>query len=217
MPSLLRRSHRTLHCRTVAVRVAPGFSTDWFSTRVPVWDDVLARFRGAPDIHFIEIGSWEGMSACWLLLEILTHPSSTLTCIDPFEHEHHSSSLHCDFEGLFDANVTATGAADRVTKIRGTSLSALRRLPLEHYHLVYIDGSHRAPDVLTDAVLAWPLLRPEGILIFDDYEWCYDERPLWQPKAAIDAFTSVFADGLDVIHRGWQVIVQKRSTTRLSQ
>ena len=32
---------------------------------------------------------------------------------------------------------------------------------------MYIDGSHAARDVISDAVLAWALLRPGGVLIFD--------------------------------------------------
>jgi hypothetical protein len=33
------------------------------------------------------------------------------------------------------------------------------------------DGSHRARDVLEDAVLSWPLLKVGGIMLFDDYLW----------------------------------------------
>ncbi len=33
--------------------------------------------------------------------------------------------------------------------------------------VIYVDGSHKARDVIADAVLAWALLRPGGILIFD--------------------------------------------------
>lgn len=38
---------------------------------------------------------------------------------------------------------------------------------LWHRQVVYIDGSHAAKDVIADAVLAWALLRPGGVLIFD--------------------------------------------------
>ena len=47
----------------------------------------------------------------------------------------------------------------------------LRRLPLESFDIIYIDGSHAVNDVLEDAVLSFRLLKPEGILIFDDYRW----------------------------------------------
>lgn len=36
--------------------------------------------------------------------------------------------------------------------------------------VVYIDGSHLPQDVLTDATMAWKLLKNGGIIIFDG--WC---------------------------------------------
>src|SRR3989344_7436900 len=49
------------------------FLTDWFSRHIPLWEKRLAEFRGQPAVHFLEIGSWEGRSAGWLLTNILTH------------------------------------------------------------------------------------------------------------------------------------------------
>lgn len=39
------------------------------------------------------------------------------------------------------------------------------------FDLVYIDGSHLRLDVLSDASMAWRLLREGGVMVFDDYEW----------------------------------------------
>ena len=38
---------------------------------------------------------------------------------------------------------------------------------LARMQVVYIDGSHDASDVLTDAVMAWKLLAQGGIMILD--------------------------------------------------
>ena len=37
--------------------------------------------------------------------------------------------------------------------------------------MIYVDGSHQAPDVLSDAVVGFKLLKNNGIMIFDDYGW----------------------------------------------
>jgi predicted O-methyltransferase YrrM len=86
---------------------------------------------------------------------------------------------------------------------------------MESFDLIYIDGSHEATDVLTDAILAFPLLRIGGTLIFDDYIWSdqIPERrePSRMPKPAIDAFVNVFHRKLE-IHQSlplWQLYVQK--------
>lgn len=40
-------------------------------------------------------------------------------------------------------------------------------LKVRGLQVIYIDGSHHPQDVLTDAVMAWKLLKTEGILILD--------------------------------------------------
>ena len=70
------------------------------------------------------------------------------------------------------------------------------------FDFIYIDGSHQAADVLSDAVNAFKLLRPGGIMCFDDYLWHWADRPynpLDTPKAAIDAFTMIYAQKLQVL------------------
>jgi len=58
--------------------------------------------------------------------------------------------------------------------------------------------------------MAWTMLRPKGILIFDDYLWGEPRDILHRPKAAIDAFANLFAEELDVIHSGYQFIVKRK-------
>lgn len=73
------------------------------------------------------------------------------------------------------------------------------------------DRSHEPADVLTDAVLAWRMLLPGGMLILDDYMW-HDVVAADQikcPKPAIDAFLSVFGAQLNVLELNYQCIVQK--------
>jgi predicted O-methyltransferase YrrM len=88
-----------------------------------------------------------------------------------------------------------------------SSHQALSRLIAEgreqQFDLIYIDGSHQAPDVLADAILSFKLLRVGGIMIFDDYLW--EEPlpggtdPLRNPKLAIDAFVNVYIRKLNVL------------------
>ena len=88
----------------------------------------------------------------------------------------------------------------------------LRTLPLDSYDFAYIDGCHATINVLEDAVLAFPLLKAGAIIAFDDYLW---DDPKWnqegQPKEAIDAFLSIYASKIELLHREYQVWVRKRS------
>jgi len=91
----------------------------------------------------------------------------------------------------------------------------LRRLPLNTYDIIYIDGSHLAMHVLTDAVLCWDLLKNNGVIIFDDYKWNLDRPAQLRPKSAIDSFLVCFGGCLEVIHRGYQVIIKKQNLWKL--
>lgn len=188
------------------------FTEDWVSSSADNWARYLSPLRGKADVHALEIGSYEGRSALWFLENILTQPSSTITCVDIF-----SSSY--DYERVYDDNIQISGYHNRVKKIKADSAIALRTLPFRNYDFVYIDGSHIAKDVLSDAVLVWDLVKPGGIIIFDDYRWHgmlgQSNGPAHLPRIAIDAFLSVYQPYIEVLHKEYQVILRKREKVDL--
>jgi len=146
------------------------------------------------------VGTYEGRSAVWLLENILTGAQASITCIDIFNGA---------YELNFDRNVKPYGA--QVEKIKARSQVALRGLKPESYDFAYIDGSHVAKDVLVDAMLTWDLVKPDGLIIFDDYEWAGKfEGQAFTPKIAIDAFLDVMEPYVDIVHKGEQLVVKKR-------
>lgn len=195
------------------------FSVDFFSEIIPTWEELLGPWAGLPGLHFLEVGSLEGMSACWLLTHILTHPTSKLTCIDLFDPDHGEQLLvdmNSDDSGKslferFTYNIRLAGASDRTNIIVSSSHQALRALPLCSIDCAYLDGSHDSRDVLRDAVFAWELLKPDGLLIFDDYEWSTKlaAKELGAPKVAIDAFINIYGENCALLHMGRQVILKK--------
>ncbi len=176
------------------------FTEDWFTHKIPLWEKTLKSIKGKPNICYLEIGIYEGRSLLWMLENILTHPTARATAIDIFPD---------NLEERFLANLELSGLADKVRVIKDRSQIRLRNLPFESFDVVYIDGSHIAKDVLTDAVLSWDLLRDEGFIIFDDYKWRRDLPLVQRPKLAIDSFIENFGPDLEVIHHGSQVVIQK--------
>jgi predicted O-methyltransferase YrrM len=193
--------------RSAPISAKGGFTADWFSHNVPVWEKVLAPLAGRP-LNALEVGVFEGRSAVWLLEWVLTHPDSSLTWVDTFggSAEHAGRDLS-GLEGRFRANVARFGA--KVTGHVGRSQDILRTMQGERFDLVYLDGSHAAADVLADAVLAWPLLKPGGLLGFDDYKWRDFPEPEKCPGVAIDGFLASMRGRYREIHHGYQVWVQK--------
>ena len=187
------------------------FTFDWVSPHAQAWENDLAHLKGKANLVALEIGCFEGQSACWFLDNILTDPTSRLTCVDPFAIPMDSVLLRY-FEGYFDHNIAASGASDRVTKLTGHSQVVLRTLQSSSFDFVYVDGSHRVGDVLQDAVLAWTLLRPGGTAMFDDYDLVDGVAAgllARAPGRALDAFAGLLGDGATVMRRDWQLVLRK--------
>lgn len=192
------------------------FTVDSMFGNIKVWEQHLSRFAHQRDLEFLEIGSFEGGSACWLLKNILTGEGSRLTCIDTFDFAGQGSyylqdegSESMSIEDRFNFNIAQTGSGHKVIKLIGSSQEVLRGLPFSTYDFIYIDGSHKAVNVLEDAVLAWPLLKKGGLLTFDDYEWEGDEDPLNRPGIAINAFLNIFETHYAIVHKGYQIMIEK--------
>lgn len=185
------------------------FTSDWFSHLADIWREVLRTY---PPSRILEIGAYEGRSACFVIEACAAQRPIELHCVDTWTGgvEHDPDAMPA-VEQRFDANIAraCAAAAHPVSfhKHKMTSTAAMVGLlaagAAQHFELIYIDGSHQAPDVLTDAVLAFQLLRVGGILIFDDYLWSH-EGPGQQdfynmPKPAVDAFVNIFQRRMTVI------------------
>ena len=184
------------------------FTADWFSDYRPTWDQLVAQWKPS---RILEIGCYEGRATCYLIAACSAHHALELHCIDTWEGgTEHAEGAMAAVERRFDRNVDLArkNAAHpvKLKKYKEASNRALLRIAAAEdpssFDLAYVDGSHQAPDVLTDAVLAFQLVRPGGLIIFDDYLW-YMEQPGKQdafnmPKPAIDAFVNIFQRKLRV-------------------
>lgn len=189
------------------------FTTDWFSIHEGPWARHMSHLAGQPGLVFLEVGCFEGRASVWLLEHILTHDSSRLDCIDSFAGGFEHEAMGVDIVGSehrFDHNIRTAGATGKVEKFKGLSQEILRGLPLSSYDLIYIDGSHLACDVLEDAILSLRLLRPDGLMIFDDYGWDHLRGDPRHPKVGIDCFLAIFSDVIEPLSVGYQVVARKR-------
>jgi predicted O-methyltransferase YrrM len=178
---------------------------------VASWEPLLSELDGRA-ARVLEIGSFEGLSACFVLWRL---PDSAVTCVDTFEGsaEHVARGLlpSAVLEAVFDANVALVDAS-RVRKIVGDSRRVLVDLLDEgaRFDLIYVDGSHVALDVIVDAALAWRLLAIGGFIVFDDYGWSAlgDDR-LLRPGPAVDSFLSLVDGRYELVSKGVQLVVRK--------
>ncbi len=174
--------------------VEHDFTTDWSSSR-DYWPAMFEELglTGQPNLRFLEIGCFEGQASLWLMENVLTDPSSKLAVIDPFDivRGEHTNGYR------FGHNLAPWIGTGRLAIHTGRSQTILREwgtgwATYEKFDFIYVDGSHESADALADAVLSWPLLKPGGVMVFDDYQW--DDVVLeWQkPQIAVDAFVRCY-------------------------
>lgn len=175
-----------------------AFTRDMFSQHIPKWQQYLLCLRDKP-VHCLEVGSYEGRSALWMVENICTHPDSTMTCVDTF----------CipPVARRFEEN---TRGIEKILPKKGLSGDVLKTLPVDHYSFIYIDGGHEGMNVMEDAVLAFPLLKLGGLLCFDDYEHWPGGNHIYWPNDAIDPFLMLWSAQLEVLDKGYQVWARRK-------
>lgn len=189
------------------------FTRDWFHWAPEVWLHVRSLMQSRKD--FLEVGAYEGRSTVWTIEHMMEH-GGEITVVDTWagseEHKIAGDDM-TSVEDRFDHNIALVKArfpGRHVDKWKGSSVDVLRTLKGKTFDFIYLDGSHQAKDVMTDACLAWPLLRKDGVLVFDDYMWGDASDVLHRPKLAIDMFTTLFGEEITFIHTGCQVVVRKK-------
>ena len=186
------------------------FTHDWFSNNIPHWTQLLHRFKGQEGLQFLEIGCYEGRATKWLIDNILTGNRSFITVIDTFEGSMEHKERGMDLKPMYENFIENVGMSGKVVVQVGLSQMVLRKYNrIELFDFVYIDGSHTAYDTMEDAILAWGLLKKDGIMIFDDYAWDAYPNPELNPRLAIDNFLSIYKNQYVLLHKQYQVAIQK--------
>jgi hypothetical protein len=71
--------------------------------------------------------------------------------------------------------------------------------------------------VLEDAVNAFYCLKDGGYLVFDDYGGGWEQHRHMQVRTAADAFMDVYNNNFKVLHKGYQLILQKINYINLGE
>lgn len=188
-----------------------NFTQDWFSHNI---ENFIIIKEMLPQCNSIlEVGCFEGRATCWMLENMLPNNGS-IVCVDTFK----GSEEHTNVElgGLFErwrSNVEWVRKVDQIgTAYIGKSYDVLGQLIVqkEQFDFIYIDGSHTAPDVMTDACMAWGMLKSGGIMLFDDYLWTDVPGILHRPKLGVDFFTTLFSEQNELALLGYQYALRKR-------
>jgi hypothetical protein len=196
---------------------------DWFSAYAkPNFEKYLIPLAGVDNLKFLQLGVYTGDASRWLLENVLTGDYSRLTDVDTWEGSDEEVHESIDFEEVFNVykkNILKFTVNEKevyypVNTCRTTTISwFLNREDYwncyGHYDFIYIDADHTAAGVLVDAELSWQVLKPSGLLAFDDYQWGAHLPASKSPKLGIDLFLERHAGEYEILEQGLQVWLRK--------
>ncbi|GMI27183.1 hypothetical protein TeGR_g2619 [Tetraparma gracilis] len=221
-------------------------SKEWFEIAAEWLPHTIAGLiepNEAP-MNLLEIGAFEGGSTTFWQRYFLAHPDSRLVVVDTWQDtcdpdSYDSPEYAANPESIMEAflnNVGKTANHEKVTALRGDSCSAMTDLLAQggggSFDFIYIDGSHRASEVLLDVGLGMRLLRVGGLMMLDDYKWAggdteglegEGEGARWGSgdcgavegrreatiTEAIDVVLGSASGGVELVHCGYQLLVRK--------
>lgn len=127
------------------------------------------------DGKIIEIGSFLGRSTHYLATALWNAEKENVKIysVDTFEGstEHVSIKLPKDFSHIFRENLKFFIGRDMVNVCQGRSDSKdiLDKFDNESIDYIMVDGAHEYDAVKEDIINWWPKLKPNGVMVGDDY------------------------------------------------
>lgn len=154
----------------------------------------------------LEIGCFEGLTTNYIC-DYLLNDGGRVVCIDPLTDEylpgHKDNAM---FKGQYERFLRNTKGKP-VELIRERSREAHKRVKDLRFNLIYVDGDHTEDGVFMDGVMYWNQLLDTknngGYMLFDDYEQSEET------KRGIDRFLATQEGNYKLIHKGYQVLIQR--------
>lgn len=178
---------------------------DWVTPHIPYWEVILGGIDPCAEHTFLEVGSFEGRSAVWFIDNYMHHPSSKFISVDTWKggEEVERTKLPFDFKVIeqnFQHNIASCSYPLKIEIHKGDSVDRLLSLAKRPGWLTcaYIDGSHRARDVLWDMMLTYRCLKQGGVMILDDYNNVMaTNNEMLRVKPAVDFFVKLYEDDIN--------------------
>lgn len=154
----------------------------------------------------LQIGAYTGDATEWLLANTkITHLDDVDTWEGSDEEAHHSLDFST-VEAYYDSRFKDE---PRVSKHKMTSDKFFAKYPDRKYDFIYIDGDHTALQTALDGFNGFRLLKPGGLMAFDDYLWSCGKEDFHNPKPGVDAVLKLCTGLYQPVDFGYQVWIRK--------
>jgi predicted O-methyltransferase YrrM len=146
-------------------------SETWFDFQ-HIYKTMVEKF--GDDSHFVEVGTWKGMSACYMAVEIInSNKKIKFDCVDTWEFI--PTSIEITEEqcvGLYDTFLQNIEPVKHVINIiRSLSWDAAKLYNDKSLDFVFIDAAHDYESVSKDLKEWFPKIKQNGIIAGHDYHY----------------------------------------------
>lgn len=182
-----------------------SFTRQWFRNRnLAEFRDLVAPQWAGKQMNYLELGVFEGMSMCWMLQHVLTHPEAFAVGVDPW-----LPTTKLDgptMEMVMQRALANTEIWGHCQLIRGNSAEILRRMVGKGFagivkgsvDLCMVDGNHNSLAVLDDCRLVFKLLKVNGWMLLDDVVNDIPKGPD-HVEAGLRMFLKEFGDKMEMV------------------
>ena len=147
----------------------PHMGENWFTFPL-LYSEMVKRFSS--ESHFVEIGSWKGMSAAYMAVEIANSDKDIkFDCVDIWAM-HEGSDIEIKGDTLYETFLNNIAPVKHIINpIRKDSSLTAEDYQDNSIDFVFIDGDHSYEGCKKD-ILAWKSkIKENGVLAGHDYAW----------------------------------------------
>lgn len=144
---------------------------NWFTYEF-LYKSMVERFDN--NSHFVEVGTWKGMSACYMAVEIINSGKKIkFDCVDTWDYVPTSEEISADrFIDLYDVFIeNISPVKDVIGIVKSLSWDGAAYYKDNSLDFVFIDAGHDYDSVSKDIKAWFPKLKSTGVIAGHDYHF----------------------------------------------
>ena len=149
---------------------------NWF-TYPGLYSMIVDKFPSRS--HFVEVGTWKGMSAAYMAVEIINSGKNIkFDCVDTWDFVSSQTEIpEYKFENLYETFLNnIEPVKHQIKPVKALSWDGANYYTDKSLDFIFIDAAHDYESVKKDINAWFPKLKKGGVIAGHDYTWCDDVK-----------------------------------------